>query len=236
MRTNTLFAAALAATGTIAAPTETIKEARGALTLPSTLPTSLAQLLSWVGVTSWTSNCVAGAALPTISPKAVTLSSTLYSHTLSLPSGYTVGKYVNWTTFKANGANLGGWLEKEDNIDPIWWDSFNISAPDEWTLCEQLGSKCAAAFEERYASFFTLADVDILGKAGVNTLRIPTTYAAWIDFPGSQLHHGNQQIYLRTITAYAILKYNMHIIIGLHSLPGGVNSLPIGEKLFNDGW
>lgn len=71
---------------------------------------------------------------------------------------------------------------------------------------------------------------------GVNTLRIPTTYAAWIKVPGSALYHGNQKEYLKTITTYAIQKYNMRVIVGLHSLPGGVNSLDIGEKAGNDGW
>jgi hypothetical protein len=41
---------------------------------------------------------------------------------------------------------------------------------------------------------------------------------------------------LKTITTYAIEKYNMRVIVGLHSLPGGVNSLDIGEKSGNDGW
>jgi len=31
-------------------------------------------------------------------------------------------------------------------------------------------------------------------------------------------------------------KYGMHIIVGLHSLPGGVNSLDIGEGFGHDGW
>ena len=78
--------------------------------------------------------------------------------------------------------------------------------------------------------------IDQLASVGVNTLRIPTTYAAWISVPGSQLYHGAQQTYLRAITDYAITKYNMHIIIGLHSLPGGVNSLDIGEALGHGDW
>ncbi|KAH0351372.1 glycoside hydrolase, partial [Aureobasidium melanogenum] len=45
-----------------------------------------------------------------------------------------------------------------------------------------------------------------------------------------------QQKWLKAITDYAVLKYNMHIIIGLHSLPGGVNNLDIGEALFHDAW
>lgn len=54
--------------------------------------------------------------------------------------------------------------------------------------------------------------------------------------PGSELYHGNQQSYLKTITDYAINTYGMHIILGLHSLPGGVNNLDIGEALMHDDW
>jgi len=80
------------------------------------------------------------------------------------------------------------------------------------------------------------ADIDKLAAQNINTLRIPTTYAAWINFPGSKLYHGNQQAYLRKIALYAIQKYKMHVIIGLHSLPVGVNSLGIGEAFGQDAW
>jgi aryl-phospho-beta-D-glucosidase BglC (GH1 family) len=83
-------------------------------------------------------------------------------------------------------------------------------APDEWTLCQNLGSKCASVFEERYASFINTTTIDELANVGVNTLRIPLTYAAFIEIPGSQLHHGNQLKLLKTITDYATNKYNMH--------------------------
>jgi glucan 1,3-beta-glucosidase len=75
-----------------------------------------------------------------------------------------------------------------------------------------------------------------MGAKGINTLRIPTTYAAWTKVPGSQLYSGNQQAYLRVLTNYAIDKYNMHVIVGLHSLPGGVNTLSIGEAFGHDAW
>lgn len=145
--------------------------------------------------------------------------------------------FVNWRTFKANGANLGGWLEKERTHDPIWWSEVGgDDAPDEWTLCQVLGDKCGPILEARYASFLNTTTIDQLAAVGVNTLRIPTTYAAWIKVPGSALYSGNQQQHLRKITSYAINKYGMHIIIGLHSLPGGVNSLDIGEGLMHDAW
>ncbi|KAJ4346650.1 uncharacterized protein N0V89_010581 [Didymosphaeria variabile] len=160
-----------------------------------------------------------------------------FAHNINWPKGTNGGNFINWKTFKANGVNLGGWLEKEKTHDPIWWDQVGGSAaPDEWNLCLTLGSNCGPIFEARYASFLNTTTIDKLASVGVNTLRIPTTYAAWVNVPGSALYHGRQQAYLKTIVQYAVEKYGMHIIIGLHSLPGGVNNLDIGEALGHDAW
>lgn len=144
--------------------------------------------------------------------------------------------YLDWRSFKAHGVNLGGWLEQEPNIDTSFWAHYGHNCPDEWTLCQQLGSQCGPVLENRYASFITSKDIDQLAQANVGVLRIPTTYAAWIDLPGSQLYSGNQTAYLKNIAEYAIAKYDMHVIIDVHSLPGGINGLPIGEKTGNWGW
>ncbi|KAL2817853.1 glycoside hydrolase superfamily [Aspergillus granulosus] len=146
------------------------------------------------------------------------------------------GDFTDWTTYKANGVNLGGWLELEKVFNQYWWDQYAPDAEDEWTFCETLGDGCGVVLEEHYTTYVTTADIDKLAKTGVNTLRIPTTYAAWVQVPGSALYHGNQKSHLKKITTYAIEKYNMRIVVGLHSLPGGVNSLDIGEKAGNDGW
>lgn len=114
--------------------------------------------------------------------------------------------------------------------------TYGGSASDEWTLCENLGSQCGPVLEERYATWITTADIDKLAGAGIGLLRVPTTYAAWIDLPGSELYHGNQTTYLKSIATYAIETYSMHIVIDLHSLPGGTNGLPIGEKFGNYNW
>ena len=84
-------------------------------------------------------------------------------------------------------------------------------------------SRACVPLEERYATYIQQADSDVLANAGVNILRIPTTYAAWIELPGLALYLGNQTRYLREIFDYAIAKYNIYIIIDIHSLPGGVN-------------
>lgn len=144
--------------------------------------------------------------------------------------------YINWKTFKANGVNLGGWLVQESTIDTAFWNQYSGGAPDEWGLCVNLGSQCGPVLEKRYASWITTSDIDKLAAANMTLLRIPTTYAAWVKVPGSQLYSGNQLSFLKTISSYAINKYNMHIIIDIHSLPGGVNGMAFGEKEGNYGW
>jgi glucan 1,3-beta-glucosidase len=134
-----------------------------------------------------------------------------YHHDIPWAKGVSNGDFINWRTFKANGANLGGWLAKEKTHDPIWWDSVGgADAPDEWTLCQKLSKNCGPTFEARYASFLNTTTIDQLASVGVNTLRIPTTYAAWVSVPGSQFYKGKQQDWLRKITQYAIEKYQMH--------------------------
>ncbi|KAF9880627.1 putative exo-beta-1, 3-glucanase [Colletotrichum karsti] len=144
--------------------------------------------------------------------------------------------YVDWKTFKATGVNLGGWLVQEAVLDAPFWDEYGGNTTDEWGFCVRLGAQCGPVLERRYATFIRPADIDKLAKAGVTILRIPTNYAAWIKVPGSQLYTGNQVQFLKTISTYAITKYNMHVVIDIHSLPGGVNGLGIGEKDGNYGW
>lgn len=144
--------------------------------------------------------------------------------------------YIDWKTFKANGVNLGGWLIQEPNIDPIWWNTYSGGAPDEWGLCKNLSSQCGPVLEERYATWITTSDIDKVARSGATLLRIPTTYSAWIQVPGSQLYSGNQTSYLNDIATYAIEKYGMHIILDVHGLPGGINGLTIGEAEGHWGW
>ncbi|KAF7720038.1 Glucan 1,3-beta-glucosidase [Penicillium ucsense] len=148
-----------------------------------------------------------------------------------------IDDYINWRTFSGHGVNLGGWLEQESTIDTTWWSTYGANAADEWTICANLGpEECSRVFEARYRTFITTSDIDRLAGAGVSILRIPTTYAAWVRVPGSQLYSGHQQEYLRKIADHAIKKHGMHIILDLHSLPGGTNGLDIGEKVGNWGW
>ncbi|KAJ5689687.1 hypothetical protein N7462_004079 [Penicillium macrosclerotiorum] len=147
-----------------------------------------------------------------------------------------LGNYINWRTFQGHGVNLGGWLEQESTIDTTWWATYSGGASDEWGLCANLGAQCKPVMEQRYETFITTAHIDKLAAAGITVLRIPTTYAAWIQMPGSQLYSGRQQEHVRRIATYAITKHDMHVVLDIHSLPGGTNGLDIGEAVGHWGW
>jgi hypothetical protein len=138
--------------------------------------------------------------------------------------------YLNWRTFTARGVNLGGWLHQEAVIDPKFWAQHGGTALDEWDLCVNLGRRCGPVLEQRYATYIQPSDIDKLAAAGINVLRIPTGYNAWVKVPGSQLYTGRQVEHLRAISNYAIAKHGMHVIIDIHSLPGGVNGMGLGGR------
>ncbi|KAJ9106566.1 hypothetical protein QFC20_004058 [Naganishia adeliensis] len=123
------------------------------------------------------------------------------------------------------------------SITPDIWINGGANVTDEWTFCQTVGKeRCGPLLEDHYANFITNATIDKLATVDVNTVRIPTIYAAWVDVPGSKLYRGDQLKYLREVTDYAISTYGMHVIIDLHSLPGGVNSLEIGEAFGHSYW
>ncbi|KAK8058197.1 glucan 1-3-beta-glucosidase precursor [Apiospora phragmitis] len=145
--------------------------------------------------------------------------------------------YLDWKTFQGDGVNLGGWLIQEPFIDTAWWSTHcGADVADEWTCCANLGDQCGPVFEQRYATWFTTADIDVLAAAGLRVLRIPTTYQAWIDLPGSALHHGQQRARLREVATHAVTTHGMHVVLDLHGLPGGVNNQTIGERVGGLDW
>jgi hypothetical protein len=108
-----------------------------------------------------------------------TVTSTGYVHGTSVTKVYTktvasatpaatlaAGEYTNWNSFKANGVNLGGWLEQEQVFDQYWWDQYAPNASDEWTFCETLGDKCGSVLEQRYATYITTDDIDKVAAVG----------------------------------------------------------------------
>ncbi|KAH8644972.1 hypothetical protein IG631_02436 [Alternaria alternata] len=201
MRVTAVVTAAVLASSATAAPTPgLISSILGLLT------NDINKLLSSLGIHLHTDGANHGATVPfhdqcPFSIPVVDLSPIRHSHDINWGKGVNGGNFINWKTFKANGANLGGWLEKEQTHDPIWWSEVGgDGAPDEWTLCQNLGSKCASVFEERYASFINTTTIDQLANVGVNTLRIPLTYAAFIEAVDGVLNFIKQSGHVNAFT------------------------------------
>ncbi|KAH7319366.1 glycoside hydrolase superfamily [Rhexocercosporidium sp. MPI-PUGE-AT-0058] len=127
--------------------------------------------------------------------------------------------YLDWRNFKASGVNLGSWFCLEYYMVPELFAKNGQGAEDEWSLCKTQGANIGDILEKHYKTFFTERDIDAFAAVGVNLLIIPTTYATWI-----------LQI-LNRVATYAIEKYDMHIVLDLYSLPGGVNWFDIGEAI-----
>ncbi|KAH0046303.1 hypothetical protein KCU72_g7038, partial [Aureobasidium melanogenum] len=143
MRASAAIAAAILAGSATAAPTPSLLSS-----ILGLLTNDLNSLLNSLGIKLQTNANIHGATVPFVDQcpfsinTSVSLSNNRFSHDITWPLGVNGGNYIDWKTFKANGANLGGWLEKEKTHDPIWWSSVGgDSAPDEWTLCETLGSQ-----------------------------------------------------------------------------------------------
>ncbi|KAH7082001.1 putative cellulase [Paraphoma chrysanthemicola] len=146
-------------------------------------------------------------------------------------------EYLNWRTFQANGVNLGSWFCLETFMVPNFFSQYGNGAPDEWTVCKNLGQMVAGKIlDTHYQTFFTKDHIDILAAQNINILRIPFVYAAWIDVPNSPHYRGPQVEIMEQLATYAIEEYGMHIVLDLHALPGGVNWLEIGEAHGHGGW
>jgi len=110
-----------------AAPTPSLlSDLLNALVTPVT--SNLNQLLSSLGIQLATNGANHGPALDfhgTQCPftfNVQPIANQFVSHVINWAKGVDLANtqnFVNWKTFKANGANLGGWLEKEKTHDPI---------------------------------------------------------------------------------------------------------------------
>lgn len=139
----------------------------------------------------------------------------------------TPNTFPGWRNYKSNGVNLGGWLVLEKNIQPSFFNDNAPSAIDEDSFCKTLGQvKCGALLENRYNTYITTKDIDNFAAYGVNTLRIPIGYWAYMPaIAGDNYYTGGQKLAMQKIAQYAISKHNMHIVVDLHGLPGGQNGL-----------
>ncbi|ORX36578.1 glycoside hydrolase superfamily [Kockovaella imperatae] len=145
--------------------------------------------------------------------------STWYTPPGGPPTGSTVGD-------KVRGINLGGWFILENwmmpdfvSVPPL--DQYDI--PDEWTYCSVLGKEeCSNRLTQHWSTYIDESDFIMFKEYGLNTVRIPMGYWAWIDILGFEPYINGQTTYLDQALEWA-KKYNIDVLMDMHGLPGGQN-------------
>lgn len=129
-----------------------------------------------------------------------------------------------WKTFKSRGVNLGNWLIIEKWMDPSWYSSNASDGGDEWTLCDTLGSDaCASVLQDHWNNWVTEMDIIHVADMGINTLRIPVGFWAFIDpLPSEPYIRAGQLDQIDRILGYA-KNAGIQVILDLHALPGSQN-------------
>ncbi|KAL3444315.1 glycoside hydrolase superfamily [Aspergillus insuetus] len=146
-------------------------------------------------------------------------------------------EYIDWSTYKANGVNLGGWLVQELFIDPPGGQQIrNAQLPPTNGHFVQTSAAPVVVSSSNGTLHGSQHMTRQIARSQRKYLADPTNYAAWVEVPGSKLYSGKQVDYLRKIATYAIEKYQMHVIIDLHALPGGTNGMGHGEAEGHCGW
>lgn len=136
----------------------------------------------------------------------------------------------------ARGVNLGGWLSIEPFItaDLYNWDA-GKGVVDEWTMCQALGSGCAAFLEKHYASFVTEQTFADIAAAGLDHVRIPFGYWAVQTYEGDSFLFRTSWRYLLRGIEWA-RKHGLRVNLDLHGLPGSQNGWNHSGRQGAIGW
>lgn len=116
--------------------------------------------------TASTSNTAVHTLTATFTNAHYTSTKTYTTTVASATATLAAGTWTDWKKYKANGVNLGGWLELEEVFDQYWWNQYAPNATDEWTFCETLGSRCGPILEQHYATYITTDDIDKVAAVG----------------------------------------------------------------------
>ncbi|KAF2166635.1 glycoside hydrolase family 5 protein [Zasmidium cellare ATCC 36951] len=157
----------------------------------------------------------------------------LPAHHLATVLFLVLAHLVQIATCQIKGVNLGGWLLSEPWITPSLYD--NVSAEDEWHLCDELGKdSCSQLLRTHWKSFLNQSDFQAIQSAGLNAVRIPIGYWA-VDLEDWEPYVDGQFDYLARAVRWAD-EAGLDVIVSLHGLPGSQNGQEnsglAGEILF----
>lgn len=119
-------------------------------------------------------------------------------------------------SMKIRGVNLGNWFCLEKWIKPELLDG--CDELDELGFVTAMPEESRKRLEEHYRTYITEKDFSFMAEEGVNLVRIPVNYTVFGDVEG-RVGHIEQ---LDLAFAWAE-KYNMKILLDLHTVKGGQN-------------
>ncbi|KAI3621768.1 glycoside hydrolase family 5 protein [Moniliophthora roreri] len=133
---------------------------------------------------------------------------------------------------KVRGVNLGGWLVLEPWISPSIFDNTgNPDIIDEWTFgLYQNPDVALATLQKHWDTFITEDDFAAISAAGLTHVRLPVGHWAF-DVSDSEPYIQGQLPYVFKAIEWA-KKYDLHVILDLHSAPGSQNGFDnSGQRL-----
>lgn len=122
------------------------------------------------------------------------------------------------------GVNLGGWLVTEPWITPALYEAVgSANAIDEWSFCSILGkSECFARLEAHRNTFITEEDIREIAASGITFLRLPVPYWMIDVQPFEPFPDGGVWKWVEICINWSS-KYNLKLLIDLHTAPGSQN-------------
>jgi glucan 1,3-beta-glucosidase len=131
---------------------------------------------------------------------------------------------------KWRGVNLGGWLALEKWITPSVYTG--LRAPDEYSLCEELGkAKAAAHLKKHRESWITADDFKWMAAHGLNAVRLPVNYGVAEENPPFITAIDSVDWAFRTANAHGI-----GVLLDLHGVPGSQNGFDHSGRQGKLGW
>ncbi|KAM0790616.1 hypothetical protein ACM66B_004479 [Microbotryomycetes sp. NB124-2] len=133
-----------------------------------------------------------------------------------------------WGQDKAIGMCLGNWLILERWMHEDWFTEVGgADSYDEWSFSQHIGDQGALqdVLEQHWLTWITEDDIQTMYEQGINHLRIPTGFWAWIPTVEGEPYLNNQTAYqeqINRILGYAYAR-GMYAVIDLHGLPGSQN-------------
>lgn len=156
---------------------------------------------------------------------------------MHLPRAESLNLRFPYNQEKMRGVSLGGWLVIEDFITPsVYASTGDDRVIDEWSFGKYVDhDKAVSILRNHYDNFITEDDFAEIASYGLNHVRIPFPYWGVKTYSGDPYIKLNQLAKLKQAAQWAA-KYNLNILIELHTVPGGANPYDHGGHKGHMNW